>query len=617
MESGIKVRTVHIDGMTCVNCQNKIERTLKNTLGIEDAVVSYNTGTAVITYNTETITIQEITSIIENLDYTVRSDTVPADTNRNMGILVIIIALFVLIQHFGLTGIFNAFPLVETGMGYGMIFIIGIITSVHCIAMCGGINLSQCIPRDAAGKGASISGGKNAATLRPSLLYNAGRVISYTAIGTLVGALGQVVSFSGWMRGLIQLAAGVFMIIMGINMLGIFPALRKFTPRLPAVFANKIEQEKGRSNSPLYVGLLNGLMPCGPLQAMQLYALSTGSPLRGGLSMLLFSLGTVPLMFGLGALSSVLSKKFTRKVMTVGAALVVVLGMSMFSYGWNLSGFTLPQLSSGTSAGNSGAVVENGIQLVSTTLASGRYQPIVVQAGIPVSWTIDAPAGSINGCNNRMLIPEYGIEHTFTTGANVVSFTPAKTGTFRYSCWMGMIRSTITVVEPGAEVSAQPASAFYDTPWDDEITEPLAAGFRIPTAELAIGVIETGAGTQRITIELTDQGFSPAALILQAGVQTEWIINNDSRRAENFEALFPIYGQKLSFTNGENIIFLYPQDDFEFSTSDSEYYGFVKVVDDIATMDIEALRTEISNHETMLYPASYFPSPDGGMGCCN
>jgi sulfite exporter TauE/SafE/copper chaperone CopZ len=614
--AGLLTKTLHIEGMTCVNCQNKIERKLRTTAGIEQAEVSYNRGTAVVSYHAETITVQEITSIIEALDYRVRSgekaagDGTPMDM-KPIGLLVTIVALFIIIKNFGLIEVFNAFPLVESGMGYGMLFLIGIVTSVHCLAMCGGINLSQCIPQGA------DSTGERGAALRPSLLYNLGRVIAYTVVGVIVGALGRVFSFSGWMKGLIQLAAGVFMIIMGINMLGIFPWLRKFTIRMPKVFAQKIEGEKSRSNSPLYVGLLNGLMPCGPLQAMQLYALSTGDPLKGGLAMLLFSLGTVPLMFGLGALSSVLSRKFTARVMTAGAALVVILGMSMFSYGWNLSGFGSPlgTLMSGFAGGGSaaqggdGTVIQNGVQVVNTSLSSGRYQPITVQAGIPVRWTIDAPQGSINGCNGRMFIPEYGIEHTFTVGSNVVEFTPTKAGVFRYSCWMGMIRSTITVVTDGA--ASAPPSADADFGYDewDNITEPVPAGFRIPTGELAIavpGAADSGEQIQLVAIELSDRGFSPAAVIVQAGIETEWVINNSSTREENFALRFPVYGQELPFDSGENIVYLLPDEDFEFFTADSEYYGYVKVVDDLAAMDIEAIKREIGGYETMIYPSAYF-----------
>ncbi|MDR3342040.1 MAG: sulfite exporter TauE/SafE family protein [Treponema sp.] len=624
MEAGIKTRKLHIDGMTCVNCQNKIEKKLLNTEGIEEAEVSYTTGTAVVTYNTDTITMQEITSIIERLDYQVHTDyrSKPDTNHRNIGILVIIVALFMLIQQFGLINLFNAFPLAEAGMGYGMLLIIGLMTSVHCVAMCGGINLSQCIPQ------ASPS-------LQPSLLYNLGRVVSYTAVGIMVGALGSVISFSGRMQGGVQLAAGVCMVIMGINMLGIFPWLRRFNLRIPKVFTRRIEAEQGRSNRPLYVGILNGLMPCGPLQAMQLYALSTGSPLKGGISMLIFSLGTVPLMFGLGALSSVLSKQFTKTVMTIGAVLVVVLGLSMFSNGWSLAdisnplGFS-PLLFAGVSGGKNGVAagknsvgpgaatgvtIENGIQVVNSTLAGGRYPPITVQAGIPVQWTINAPAGSINGCNNRMIIPEYGIEHKFTLGANVIEFTPTKTGRFRYSCWMGMIRSTITVVEPGADSAAVSAGTNdKEEDWGNVPSEPVPAGFRIPTKDMAIATID-GERIQRVQINLTDKGFNPAVVIVQAGVGTAWTINNGSLREENSLLLFPAYGQEIPVRTGANTLSFSPETDFDFSTSDSEYYGYVKVVDDVQNLDLDAIKGEISAYQTMIYPPDYFQGAGGGS-CC-
>jgi hypothetical protein len=247
----------------------------------------------------------------------------------------------------------------------------------------------------------------------------------------------------------------MFMIIMGVNMLGIFPQLRKLIPQMPKSLSRRVNAKKSKSNSPLIVGLLNGLMPCGPLQAMQLYALSTGNPISGAMSMLLFSLGTVPLMFGLGALSTTLGKKFTKQVMTAGAALVVLLGASMFMQGYSLSGFSLSLLAPGTASASpagSGTEIVDGAQVVRSTLAGGRYPAITVQAGKPVKWIIDAPQGSVNGCNKAMYIPEYGIEHQFQVGENIIEFTPTQSGKFSYSCWMGMIRSTITVVEPDAPV---------------------------------------------------------------------------------------------------------------------------------------------------------------------
>jgi sulfite exporter TauE/SafE/copper chaperone CopZ len=444
MEPGLKTKTLRIDGMTCAGCQNKIERKLRSTAGVASADADYGAGTAVVVYDADIITIREIEALIERLDYRVLEDRQPPPSGRRAaGILIVIVSAYLLISRLGLATAFNIFPAAEAGMGYGMLFVIGLLTSVHCVAMCGGLNLSQCIPQGA-------NAVRGSAALRPSLLYNLGRVLSYTAVGAVVGALGSVLSPAESFRGAIQLLAGVFMIVMGVNMSGAFPRLRRHAPRMPRGLARRIDARKGASKSPMIVGLLNGLMPCGPLQAMQLYALSAGSPAAGALSMLLFSLGTVPLMFGLGALSSVLSKRFTRKVMTVGAALVVFLGLSMFSQGLTLSGLS-PDLLSGMAASDAAeapaARVEDGYQIVTGTLQSGRYPEITVRVGIPVKWTIDAPKGSINGCNNRMLMPAFGVEHSFATGANLIEFTPTETGRFSYSCWMGMIRGTVTVVD--------------------------------------------------------------------------------------------------------------------------------------------------------------------------
>jgi sulfite exporter TauE/SafE/copper chaperone CopZ len=499
MELDIQSKQLRVDGMTCASCQSRIEKKLRSTAGVRSVKASYSAGTVDIAYDTGTVSLDELGTAIEKLGYQVLAYKMPraANVSRAVGLLVIIVALFLVIQQFGILNLLVPSQLADANMGFAMIFVIGLVTSVHCIAMCGGINLSQCIAKEdkpgsgqGADGGAAAAGGRGAGggraggaevasiqaakqpgtrkgadagklgVLWPSLLYNLGRVASYTIIGFIVGALGSAITFSAAMQGELKLIAGIFMAMMGLGMLGIFPWLHKLTPRMPKAIASRIDAKQSRSKSPLIVGLLNGLMPCGPLQAMQMYALSTGSAFAGALSMFLFSAGTVPLMFGLGTLSTILSKRFTRKLITVGAVLVVVLGLSMFSQGWSLSGIKLPESSAQPTAaqpsgsGNStdtgngtGTKIENGVQIVNSSLARGSYPDITVQAGTPVKWLINAPRGSINGCNNRMLIDEYGIEHSFELGENVIEFTPSKTGTIRYSCWMGMIHGTIKVVD--------------------------------------------------------------------------------------------------------------------------------------------------------------------------
>ncbi|MDR2586840.1 MAG: sulfite exporter TauE/SafE family protein [Coriobacteriales bacterium] len=385
------------------------------------------------------------------------------DTQRLFGLITLALAIFLLAQCFGFSRVFNSFPLVSEGAGYAMLFVIGLLTSLHCIAMCGGINLSQTIsrvetetrerPQKAARQERERQEPQRptsyAVTLRPSLLYNLGRVISYTLVGALVGALGSVIAFDGFFKGVIQLIAGVFMVVMALILLGVFPWLRQFNITLPKALTSFVDARRERSKSPLVIGLLNGLMPCGPLQAMQLYALSTGSALVGALSMFAFSLGTVPLMFGLGALGSLLTKRFRQRATAAGAVLVAVLGFFMFSTGWNLSGFPNPLDAVGpapiSTAGQ--VVVQDGYQLVNNALEPGTYPNIEVQAGLPVRWNLSATEDTINGCNNRVFIPEYGIEHSLEPGDNIIEFTPTEPGRYTYTCWMGMIRGTITVTD--------------------------------------------------------------------------------------------------------------------------------------------------------------------------
>ncbi len=497
---GIVKRKLRIGGMSCVNCQKKIERKLHHMPGVQEITVSYRNNSAEITYDSDLLTLQEIQTAIEKLGYQVLPENSAPDIGRTVSLLVIMVALYVLLQQLGILNFLVPSQLADTKMGYGMLFLIGLMTSVHCIAMCGGINLSQCMPHT---ETPNRETGKWE-VLRPSLLYNLGRVISYTLIGFLLGFVGMLfggdsgTGISTLLQGILKMIAGVFMVIMGINMLGIFPWLRRFQLRIPRMLSSKIDCQKATGRQPLIVGLLNGLMPCGPLQAMQLVALASGNPFAGALSMLLFSLGTVPLMLGLGSLVTALGRKFARTVMGVGAVLVTVLGLAMLSQGGSLSGLLLPDrlltlilllcvigvvaclpfrkklyrtagitavivlaicsgllwtyfrktdLSKDTNVVSGEIEIVDGVQVLRSTLEPGKYPSITVQSGLPVKWVIDAPAGTINGCNYKMLLKEYGIEHTFTEGENVIEFTPTQTGTVQYTCWMGMIRGYIYVTD--------------------------------------------------------------------------------------------------------------------------------------------------------------------------
>lgn len=639
MDQKILRRVLQIGGMTCTSCEMRIENKLRKLEGISDVKAIYSSSNVYVTYDANIVTLDRIIEEIEKLDYTVKNKSGGQQSgnikenkesrgifaknkedkygnksgqasegkmpiNQLLGIGIIILALYLIAKN---TIGFNFIPEVNQNMGYGILFLVGLITSLHCVAMCGGINLSQCVSyrRDTGDAG-------KLAKVKPSLLYNTGRVISYTILGGIVGALGSVVSFSGTAKGVIAILSGVFMVIMGLNMLNIFPWLRKLNPRMPKIFGNKIHQNGGKYG-PFYVGLLNGLMPCGPLQAMQIYALGTGSAFAGALSMLFFSLGTLPLMFGLGALSSLLSGKFTHKMMKVSAVLVMILGIIMLNRGLNLSGFNIGGAvfaSSAAAASGNVAQVSGNIQTVTTKLQSNSYTPFIVQKGIPVKWTIKADASSINGCNGTVTIPKYGISQKLVPGDNVIEFTPDAEGNLPYTCWMGMISSNIKVVADVSKVTqsdidqsqSQGSAPGIGAGGCCGATPPGFADGKIPVDN--IQTAKQNGDTQEITVTVDNNGYTPAAFVVQKGVPVVVKFKTGQLNGCNSNVFFPEFNGGMDLAKQTETPALPAEQDFTFQCGMNMLHGYVKVVDNINDFDTASVKKTIEDYK-----------PAGGGGC--
>ena len=198
METGKRIR-LNIKGMTCVNCSNKIERALGRLEGVLEAKVSFERGTADVRYDEEITSADRIIACIQEAGYQVVTKEQGRSEVLNIICLMLIIVLsYILLQGTGLLNLLAPGRLADPGMSYGMLFVIGLATSIHCIAMCGGINLSQCLPTQ----------GEKRVAMGPSLLYNLGRVTSYTAMGLILGTAGyllggrpRAVHLSGVPRG--------------------------------------------------------------------------------------------------------------------------------------------------------------------------------------------------------------------------------------------------------------------------------------------------------------------------------------------------------------------------------------------------------------------------------
>ena len=436
--SGVR-RTWRVEGMHCPHCEAAVRRALSGADGLSEIEVSYRKGTLTALWDAGLLPEAQIDARLREAGYSLMHGSARPwvrSVLRLLAALVFAGALYLLFTRTVVADWARAFPTARAGMGLGALFAVGLATSLHCVAMCGGINLAQ----------SAASAQHGTKTWWANLLYNLGRLVSYTLIGGLVGALGMALSVTNAAKAVVQVFAAAFMLLMALNLMGGFSWLRRLTPHGPERLINRLFGRFAGQSS-FVVGLANGLMPCGPLQAMQLCALSAGSWWRGALDMGCFCLGTIPLMLGVGLASGKLNRRFAGPMRYASAALVLTMGVSALANGLALAGVgvSMPK-----PTGEDGvAVVQDGVQYVRSELDWGNYPVITVRAGLPVEWTIHAEADHLNSCNSEIYIPAFDLSIPLQPGDNVIRFTPEQEGTIPYTCWMGMIRSTIYVTGDG------------------------------------------------------------------------------------------------------------------------------------------------------------------------
>ena len=421
----------YIEGMTCSGCEQVLEHAVSKLEGVRSVQADRQRGWMEADFSLP-CTQEQIVQAVQKAGYEVTDS--PRRNSDMVYLLIILLGVYVIAKQLGWTEVFPSFPTVKGEQaGYFALFLIGLLTSVHCIAMCGGLNLAQ-----------SMSG-EARRPIRGSILYNLGRLSSYTLIGGILGLIGEGAAITLRVRGMIGLAAGALMLLMGICMLGGFSLPHRIHIKMP------VRLEKGlwsfRKHGAFSIGLVNGLMPCGPLQSMQLYAIDSGSWLAGAASMFFFCLGTIPLVLLFGATAGVLKMTWRKRMLQVGYALLILMGLFTVQNNLALTGVMLPWEETGNESKPIVAAVEGDAQYVTTTLHANGFDDIQVVADVPVVWTIFADADALNGCNNALVLPAFGQQVQLEEGTTTITFTPEEPGDYPYSCWMGMLRNTIMVIE--------------------------------------------------------------------------------------------------------------------------------------------------------------------------
>jgi sulfite exporter TauE/SafE/plastocyanin domain-containing protein/copper chaperone CopZ len=593
-----KKEKIIVKDMHCTSCEKIIEKKLNKLDGILNVIASYEESCVYIEYDSGICSSDKIKMTIEKAGYTVgNAKNKAAEMKQIIGVLIIAVVIVALGKY---SGTFNMDTMLQQEVTFFVLFIVGLFTSIHCVGMCGGIMLSQ-----------SVSSGEKSkwASIKPSLLYNTGRVISYTILGGIVGAIGSVFSISLYTKSIITIFAGAFMIIMGLNMAG-FNFFRKLHIKLPWSACSI----KNKSKAPFIVGLLNGFMPCGPLQTMQLYALGTGSAVKGAFSMFAFSLGTVPLMLSFGLATSLLNKGYSKKILKFSGVLVLFLGIIMTNRGLALSGIDLlPKASFATAkiANNSElafakAEIKNGVQILKMTADYSGYTPNVlyVQKDLPVKWIIDGQG--LTSCNNAIIIPSMNIQQKLTSGENVIEFTPGEED-INFSCWMGMIRGVIKVTDNLETVDTSDAA--NQAPSSSGGSCCSTGGYNEPVQESIYGDDISKTPTKRLIKKAVIKNNIQSLSIKGIGYELEplvIVLNKDIDTVLSFDLNsydYPNYAFDIVDVTSQEIIKTFEADTevvdislkFETKgvyaiTQGDSLLGIIEVVDNLDVVDLDEIR---------------------------
>lgn len=321
MKQENKTYTFHVSGMHCKACVILTEEELKEDPRVTAATTSLKTQSVKITGNfgdmaPEAIA-EELTKLLIKHGYVLSVEKAKKvvkwkEFNTAIPFVLVFVLIFIMLQKIGIINRVNT-----SDVTYGTAFVIGIIASLStCMAVVGGLVLSM-----------SATFAKEGDKVKPQVLFHIGRIISFFVLGGIIGSVGAVFQFGQTGIFAMGMVIGVVMLILGINLLDIFHITKRFQFTMPKAFSRKVSNltEVNHTLTPALIGMATFFLPCGFTQSMQLYSLTTGSFLQGGLTMLTFALGTFPVLALISFSSLSIHKKSSSGVFFKTAGLIVIL----------------------------------------------------------------------------------------------------------------------------------------------------------------------------------------------------------------------------------------------------------------------------------------------------
>jgi len=442
---------VPVAGMTCRTCEVRIQRYVGRLPGVERVSASAVHGRVEVA-SSAPIPAAAIAGAIRAAGYEVGA-TPWLERNPDVWLtalfgVVLIAALVLVAKLTGLDRLATGSSSLGTG-GLAVALLLGLAAGVStCMALVGGLVLAL-----SASFESMQTGNRGVLTrMRPALVFMGGRIGGYALFGALLGALGAGITLPPVVLGILMIAVAVLMTLVGARLTGLSPRIAAWSPTLPVGLARSLGMTQGTTGAysdgrAAALGAATFFMPCGFTQAVQVYALSTGSPLIAGATMAVFAIGTAPGLLGLAGLPAIVPAGLRPTLLRVVGVVVIGFALINGSAGIRLAGLTLPSIGVAAAAGPVTVTVNGGVQELTTFQGADGYSPgnATIYAGMPTRWTIQSSTTST--CAASLVVPRLGIQTLLHLGDNTFDIPALKAGTVDYSCSMGMYGGRITVVD--------------------------------------------------------------------------------------------------------------------------------------------------------------------------
>jgi sulfite exporter TauE/SafE/copper chaperone CopZ len=321
-----KTITYSVSGMHCPACEMVVERKLSQLDYLSDVKAELKTQMVTLRMSStadENAVIQDINSKLNGTGYQIKKEATSHTINYKellYGFLIslVVIFAFIILQRLGITRILS-----DTGPTWSFIFTIGIVASLSsCMALVGGLVLSI---------SAKYSQGRD--KVLPLTFFHIARLIAFFVLGGFMGLLGSVFTLSQSFYFAVSIILFIVMMILGINLLNVIPFFRKLQISLPKSWTqNSVMNSYLQSRlAPILLGIITFFLPCGFTQSMQINAIASGSFINGALIMLIFALGTLPVL-ALISFTSVRLGRSANSGIFFKAAGFVVLFFAVFNF---------------------------------------------------------------------------------------------------------------------------------------------------------------------------------------------------------------------------------------------------------------------------------------------